>query len=145
MQELANLLFRDLAALVEGQEYRRVVRGGDSQAIEHLREQGPAADMNTIGVVRQAHAPHGGACRRQNFTLGTDALGSDNVHVPLEVFALAPTGHAFVPEALSDGEPAHREDQGPLARHNHAREGGGHLRAQRQWASALVLECVDLA
>ncbi len=60
------------------------------------------------------------------------------------MFALAAARHALVAEALGDREPLDRKGEGALARHDHARERGRHLGAQRELAAGLVLEGVDL-
>ena len=61
------------------------------------------------------------------------------------MFAQASFLLALVAEELRDGEPLHRLLVIAFVRGGHARERGRHLRAQRDFAVALVLEIIELA
>ena len=81
--------------------------------------------------------------RGDQLGLGADARLAPDVHVPLEVLALAAAGRALVAPVLGDREPAQRQPQAPGARHHHARERGRHLGPQRV-AALVQLEVVEL-
>ena len=82
--------------------------------------------------------------QRDDLGVGQRPRLADQVAVELEVLSKPPPLLPLVAEQLGDGEPADRlpEPVGP-GRH-HPRQGRRHLRAQRDLASALVGEVVEL-
>ena len=117
---------------------------GDAARREKLREERAGGHVDAPVGVRKPHPAQGVARRAEHFYLCEDALLADDVHVPLVVLALAPLRHALVTETLRDGRPLEGEGQRPLPLRDHAREGGRHLRPQRDVAVALVEKMVNL-
>ena len=70
---------------------------------------------------------------------------AEDVHVELVELAAAALLRLFVAETLADLEPLERFGEMPLMLGDEARQRGGHLRAQRDVAPALVLEAEQLA
>ena len=82
--------------------------------------------------------------QRDQLGIGGGVALADDVGVELEVLAQAAFLLALVAEELGQGEPFDRLLVAPLVGGDHARQGGGHLRAQRHLALALVCEIVEL-
>ncbi len=81
--------------------------------------------------------------RGEQLGLGRDARFTPDVHVPLEMLALAAARHALVAPVLGDGEPAQRQAQRAGPRHHHARDRRRHLGAQRE-VTVVHREVVEL-
>ena len=77
--------------------------------------------------------------------IGGDIAFANDVCVELEVFAQAAFLLALVAEQLREREPLDRFLELPLLGADHARQGGRHLRPQRDDTFAFVHKVVELA
>ena len=94
--------------------------GGQPKGTQHVDEQG-----DQLGVGRRVRL-------------------AENVGVELEVLAQTPLLLPLIAEQLGDGEPLDGLFVVALMRGDHARQGGRHFRAQRDFAAAFVGEIVQL-
>ena len=107
----------------------------DAGLLQEIGQQRAAAVEDTKRVAIETHQRKGGDGGRHDFGLGGDRIFSQDIQVPLVVLAFAALGRSLVAETLCHREPLHGERQAALAGGHHAREGGGHFRAQRKVAS----------
>src|ERR1019366_7968965 len=82
--------------------------------------------------------------QRDQLGIGGGVALTDNVRVKLEGLAQAALLLTLVAKELRQGEPFERLLVAPLVGGNHTRQGGGHLRAQRNLALAFIHEVVKL-
>ena len=83
--------------------------------------------------------------QRDQLRIGGRPGLAEDVHVELMKLAPAALLRLLVAETLADLEPLERLGEMPLVLGHEARQRGGHLRAQRDVAPALVLEAEELA
>ena len=116
---------------------------GEHAFAQALFQQGPAIDPNLDVSASEPQGIEQGKDRADQFGFCGDFGLSPDIHIPLEMLALAPPGHALVTPVLAHGEPARGHAERPRPGHYHAGHRGGHLRAQRQVA-VVHLEVVEL-
>ena len=92
----------------------------------------------------EAEGEHRFDGQRDQFRIGGRAGFAEDVHVELVELASPALLRFFVAETLADFEPLERLREMPLVLGDEAGERGGHFRAQRDIASALVLEAEKL-
>mmetsp|Transcript_60836 Transcript_60836/g.139493 ORF Transcript_60836/g.139493 Transcript_60836/m.139493 type:complete len:348 (-) Transcript_60836:542-1585(-) len=144
-EQLYNGLGADLVELVDDDAHLgKLGVVGDSVQLEGGGEYLARVDLDADVVCGDAHRLEESGHRREQLHLSGNARLANDVHVPLEVLALAPTLHCLEAPALRDGEPFDWEQLLAAEREDHTRERWRHLGTQSHRLAVLVDEVVHL-
>ncbi len=112
--------------------------------LQHGVEQAAVVQVHLHVLRAQAHLLQRHDEHGEHLHLRHPVRLAHHVRVPLVVLALAPPGHALVPEALGNAEPFQRKGQRVPALQHQPGQGGRHFRPQGEPPAALVLEGIQL-